>query len=170
MIVLGRVVVGLGMLALGRQLFWLFVGGVGFVFGLNLATRMFAGQPEMAMLLFALIVGIIGAVVALALQRLAVGVAGFFGGAIIAVQLLEAFSLHVGSALVPFLVGGVIGLILVSVLFDWALIVLSALAGSQVIVGAVGWERPLSLVMIGVFTAVGIAIQATQMQREGKGG
>ncbi|MCP4428591.1 MAG: hypothetical protein GY803_29245 [Chloroflexi bacterium] len=168
MIVLGRVIVGLGMLALGRQLFWLFIGGIGFVFGLNLAASMFAGQPETTALMFALIVGVICAVGALVLQKLAVGVSGFFGGAIIAVQLVEAFALNVGSPFVPFLLGGILGLVLVSVLFDWALIVLSSVAGAQVIVDAVGWERPLSLVMIAVFAAVGIAIQASQMQREGR--
>ena len=38
MTIVARIIVGLGMLTLGRQLFWLFVGGVGFLFGINLAT------------------------------------------------------------------------------------------------------------------------------------
>ncbi len=168
MIILGRVIVGFGMLALGRQLFWLFVGGIGFLFGLNVAGNLLTGQSEMTTLLFALVIGLIGAVAALFIQRLAVNTAGFIGGGVIAVQLVEAMALEVGSTLVPFIVGGVIGLILVSILFDWALIVLSSLAGGQVIVEAVGWERPLSLIMIVVFAVAGIAIQASQMQREGK--
>ena len=129
MIVLGRVIVGLGMLGLGRQLFWLFVGGIGFLFGLNIAGSLLAGQSETTALLFALVIGLIGAVAALFLQRLAVNTAGFVGGGVIAVQLIEAMALEVGSTLVPFIMGGVIGLILVSILFDWALILLSSLAG-----------------------------------------
>ncbi len=170
MIVLGRVIVGLGMLTLGRQLFWLFVGGLGFVFGLNLAGQMVVDQPETTTLLFALVLGVIGAVAALFLQRLAMNLAGFIGGGIVAVQLLEAFSIEVGSALITFVLGGVLGLILVTFLFDWALVLLSSVAGAQVIVDAVAWERPLSLIIMAVVTAVGIVIQASQMQREGKGG
>lgn len=168
MIVLGRVIVGLGMLTLGRKLFWLFVGGIGFVWGTNLATRFLTGQPETTVLLFGLVVGLIGAVMAMTVQKLAVGAAGFLGGALVAVQLVEMFSINVGSVLIPFVAGGVLGLVVVSILFDWALIVLSSLTGAQVIVEAVGWERPLLLIMIGVFTAVGIVIQASQMQRGGR--
>jgi hypothetical protein len=166
MVVLGRVIVGLGMLTLGRQLFWLFVGGLGFIFGLNLAGQVVVDQPETTTLLFALFLGLIGAVVALVLQRLAVSIAGFIGGGIVAVQLVEAFSIEIGSALIVFVLGGILGLILVSFLFDWALILLSSAAGAQVLVEVVGWERPLSLIMMAVVTAVGIVIQASQMQRE----
>lgn len=171
MIVLARIFVGLGMLLLGRQLFWLFVGGVGFVFGINLATQILGeGQPDTTILLFALIFGFIGAIAALFLQRLAVSAAGFIGGVVITMNLAEMLSLDLGSALVPFLVGGILGLILVNVLFDWALIVISSFAGASVIVQTFEMETAVSLLLLITFIIVGIAAQASQMRREGRKG
>ena len=165
MIVLGRIVIGLGMLTLGRQLFWLFVGGVGFLFGINIAPRLLGDQPDSTMLVFALVIGLIGAVVALVLQQVAVNLAGFIGGGILAVNLVELLALDLGSVLIPFIVGGVIGLILISVLFDWALIVISSFVGASVIVQTVGLERPLDLVILVVLLVFGMAVQSNQMRR-----
>jgi hypothetical protein len=169
MVIVGRVLVGLGMLALGRQLFWLFVGGVGFMVGLNLATQVLGeGQPDANILLFALIFGFIGALVALMLQKLAVSAAGFIGGGVIAMNLVQVMNLDLGSVLVPFLVGGVLGLILVSVLFDWALIAISSFAGATVIVQTFIWQKPYDLIILAFLILLGIVFQASQMRREAK--
>ena len=168
MTIVARIIVGLGMLALGRQLFWLFVGGVGFLFGINLATQILGeGQPDTTILLFALILGVVGAVVAVVLQKLAVSTAGFLGGGVIAVNLLEMFSLDLGSVLVPFLVGGVLGLILVTILFDWALIVISSFAGATVIVQTFEMETAVSLLSLIILIVIGMAFQVTQMRPRG---
>ncbi len=171
MTIVARIIVGLGMLVLGRQLFWLFVGGVGFVFGLNLATQILGeGQPDANILLFALIFGFIGALVALVLQKLAINVAGFIGGGIIAMNLVQVMNLDLGSVLIPFLVGGVLGLVLVSVLFDWALIAISSFAGATVIVQTVEMDTAVSLILLVILILVGIVFQASQMRREAKKG
>jgi hypothetical protein len=171
MIILGRVLAGLGMLVLGRQLFWLFVGGMGFVFGINLATQVLGeGQPDTTILLFALIFGFIWAIAALFLQRLAVSAAGFIGGVVIAMNLVEMLNLELGSALVPFLVGGILGLILVNVLFDWALIVISSFAGASVIVQTFEMETAVSLLLLAILIVIGIVVQGSQLRREGKKG
>lgn len=171
MTVVARIIVGLGMLVLGRQLFWLFVGGVGFVFGINLATQILGeGQPDANILLFGLIFGFIGAVAALVLQKLAVSAAGFVGGGIIAMNLVQVMNLDLGSVLVPFLVGGALGLVLVSALFDWALIAISSFTGATVIVQTFGMEQTPAILLLVVLILVGIAIQANQLRREGKKG
>ncbi len=171
MVIWGRILVGLGMLVLGRQLFWLFVGGVGFVFGINLATQILGeGQPDVNILVFALVFGFIGAVAALVLQKLAVNVAGFIGGGIIAMNLVQVMNLDLGSVLVPFLVGGVLGLVLVAVLFDWALIAISSFAGATVIVQTFEMEQTPAMLLLIVLVLVGIAVQANQLRREGKKG
>jgi hypothetical protein len=152
-------------------LFWLFVGGVGFVFGINLATQILGpGQPEANILVFALVFGFIGAVAALVLQKLAVSAAGFIGGGIIAMNLVQVMNLDLGSVLVPFSVGGVLGLVLVAVLFDWALIAISSFAGATVIVQTVEMETAVSMLLLVTLIIVGIAVQASQMRREGKKG
>jgi hypothetical protein len=171
MTIVARIIVGLGMLTLGRQLFWLFVGGVGFLFGLNLATQVLGeGQPDANILVFALVFGFIGAVAALVLQKLAVSAAGFFGGGVIAMNLVQVMNLDLGSVLVPFLVGGVLGLVLVSVLLDWALIAISSFAGATVIVQTFEMETAVSMLLLATLIIVGIAAQASQLRREGKKG
>ncbi len=80
------VTIGLGivMLVAGRKLFWLFVGVVGFTVGIGMAERFFPGESETTLLILALITGVLFAVLALFLKRIAVGVAGFVAGGYLA--------------------------------------------------------------------------------------
>ena len=66
------IVLGLIVLALGRKLFWLFIGAVGFITGLYIAKHSFYGEPSWVMLLIGLVVGIAGALLAIYLQRIAI--------------------------------------------------------------------------------------------------
>src|SRR2546425_11407672 len=75
-----NILVGALLLLFGRRLFWLFVAAMGFIVGTTIATEWFGrGSAEMY-LAIALVLGIVGAVISLFLQRLAVGTAGFFAG------------------------------------------------------------------------------------------
>lgn len=165
--IIARILAGAALLLLGRKLFWLFVGGVGFVFGALLATRLLQGQPDWVVLLIALVSGLLGAVLALFLQRLAIGIAGFLAGGYIAVSLVEALRLETGRfAWLPFIIGGLVGALLVGFLFNWALIILSSLTGSAVIAQATNLAPLLMLLVFGVLLAVGIVTQAALMYRE----
>jgi hypothetical protein len=44
LLVLGRILVGVLLLVLGRRLYWLFVAAVGFLYGLELAPRSCPGN------------------------------------------------------------------------------------------------------------------------------
>lgn len=161
--------IGLGilLLILGRKLFWLFVGVVGFIAGMNLAPQFMQGQPDWLILVIAIIAGVIGAVLAIVLQRLAIGLAGFLAGGYIAVGLLEMFGVQVGQlGWLPFVVGGIIGGILMFILFDWALIILSSFAGATLIIQSLTIAQPASTIVFIVLILVGILIQAGIMQRE----
>ena len=84
--------VGLFLWSAGRKLFWPFVAAMGFVVGLNLATRFVQGELEWVLLLVALGVGVVGALVAIMLQKLAVAAGGFLAGGFLATNILNAFS------------------------------------------------------------------------------
>ncbi|MBI5651546.1 MAG: DUF4203 domain-containing protein [Chloroflexi bacterium] len=162
-----KILAGAAMLIFGRQLFWLFVGGTGFIVGAEIATRIVRTQNEVMILVIALGVGILGALVAIFLQQFAVAVAGFFAGGLIAVNLLDAFNLDATMILaLAFIIGGIVGTALVVALFDWALITLSSIAGASLI------TRTLDLgggIAIGAFIAlvvIGIAIQAGLLSRK----
>jgi hypothetical protein len=132
------VLLGVIVLIAGRKLFWLFVGAAGFVVGIAVAQRFFGDQPELVLLGIALVTGILGALLAVFLQRLAVGLAGFVAGGYALMVLVDALNLHFGTAGLWFLVGGFIGAVLMVALFDWALIILSAVGGAGMVINGLG--------------------------------
>ncbi len=89
-----QILIGALLLAFGRRLFWLFVGVCGFAAGLYVASQLVAAQSEWLALLVALSAGAVGALLAIFFQRLAVGVAGFLGGALIAGSAFDALVLR----------------------------------------------------------------------------
>lgn len=158
---------GAALLLLGRKLYWFFVGVVGFVTGLTLAARWLEGRSELLILLVGLALGGLGALLALALQRIAIAAAGFFAGGYIAVALLGMIAAEAprGSFL-PFVLGGVVGVILVTLLFDWALIFLSSLTGAAMIVQGLEVSRLLGALLFAGLLMAGLAAQASLMRRD----
>jgi hypothetical protein len=167
---IARVVVGFASLFLGRQLFWLFVGAAGFIFGFNLARDFFDIKSTIMILLIAVVVGVISAGLAVALQSLAVAIAGFLGGGYAATVLLNTF---VGEStqfdLIVFVLGGILGTILVIALFEIALIVLSSFLGASLILEAMReanrFDSATRVVIFFVLLAVGIGVQYALMRR-----
>jgi hypothetical protein len=158
------IIVGLALLFFGRQLFWLFVGGAGFAAGMALATDLFQGQSDWLVLVVALIAGIIGALLSIFLQRLAIGLAGFFAGAYTLLTVASKLGYQEWSWIAA-VIGGAVGALLVLVLFDWALILLSALTGALLVVDNLRLENSLELLIFAVLLVVGVASQAAQMRR-----
>jgi hypothetical protein len=164
-----RVLIGLALLTLGRKVFWLFVSGVGFVSGMTLATLMLQEQAIWLILVIALGAGFLGALLALFVQQLAVGIAGFLAGGYLALSLVDALEWQVeGFAWLVFILGGMVCAALIGGLFDWALIILSSLTGANVIVQASHLSAPLNMLLLLVLIAAGIAFQASLLYRERK--
>lgn len=162
-----RFLFGVVLLTFGRRLFWLFVGVVGFVVGFDLATRMFASSPQWVAIIVGIVIGLIGALLAVVLQRFAVAVAGFLIGGYIANFLLETLGVSLGDlAWLPYIIGGVLGAILAFLMFDWALIILSSLAGATFIVQAFQMDNLVATVLLVVLFVIGIIVQAGLTGRE----
>jgi hypothetical protein len=164
------ILVGLVLLLWGRRLYWLYVAGIGFLTGLALAPDLLPGQPEWLILLAALVAAIVGAFVAIVAQRLTIGLIGFVAGGGVGLLLLRALGFG-GDApgWIAYLIAGVIGLVLMLAVFDWALILLSSLAGANLIVSGVVARFPLpqafKLVLLIGLVLVGVIVQA---QRPGE--
>ncbi len=156
-----RLIVGILLLIFGRGLFWLFVAATGFVIGASFAARALPGQPDWVILLVALAVGIVGALLAL-LVPTAIGiVTGFVAGGYLALTLLELAGASLGDlAWLPFVVGGLIGAIIVLLLFDWAVIALSSLVGALTIVSVFALQGLAALLVTAVLFFIGVAVQA----------
>ena len=159
-------ILGGALLVAGRKLFWLFVGAAGFVAGLQLATQFWQG-PELLAIVVGLVVGVIFALLAIFLQGAAIGVAGFLAGGYILTVLADMVGLNQGAfSWIVYAVGGIIGLLLVIFLFDWALITLSSLAGASLVTQALLIPSGIASVVFLALVIVGIVIQGSMLQRE----
>ncbi len=160
------IVVGVLVLLFGRRLFWLFVAAVGFWIGFELTPYVIQHPPEWLTLAVAIVLGILGAVLALILQKIAIAIAGFLVGGHIATALLAAFvNAHAHYSGLTFIIGGIIGAILLLVLFDWALIFFSAIAGAELIASNVHVPPKGAAVIFLALTIVGIFVQVAMFVR-----
>ena len=165
-----QTVVGAIILILGRKLFWVFVGAVGFILGMDIAGHFLQGRPDWLILVVAFGTGILGALLSLFLQRVAILIAGFFSGWHIAATLLSLSGWQLSlPPSVPVAVGGIVGAVLLYFLFDWALIFLSSLSGAGLIVQSFPLNQQTQGILFIGLVVVGVFIQAGLMKR-GKGG
>jgi hypothetical protein len=160
-----RILVGIGLLVIGRRLFLLFVGLMGFITGIHLASHFFPGQPEWMIIVIGLMAGVLGALLALLLQWMAVGLAGFLAGGYIVVSVLHVLGSGIRMDWLPFLIGGILGTILIIFLFDWALIILSSLAGAGLITETSHVDHWVKTLLFIVLLIAGIVVQSGLMKR-----
>jgi hypothetical protein len=159
-----NVLIGVGLLFFGRRAFWLFVAAAGFVAGLSLANNLLQ-SPEWVGVIVGLGIGLLAALLAVAVQRFAIGMAGFLIGGYIALQALPMLNLEGGWATVlAFIVGGVIGIILVGMFLGWALISLSSLAGAALVVDALSLDAGLGTLVFIILVVIGVVFQARELQ------
>ncbi len=160
--------IGVVILLFGRKLFWLCVAAVGFAAGVELAPHLVHEPSPLLALTVALVLGLIGALLALFLQKIAIAVLGFLAGGKLAGAIAAAFFVHYAQySTFIFLAGGVIGAILLLVLFDWALIVVSSLIGAHLISFKSAIVLPPSgstILFIGL-AIIGIMVQAASLRR-----
>jgi hypothetical protein len=162
-------ILGAALLIVGRRLCWLFVGVIGFLIGVEVATRFFPGSDWIS-IIAGLGLGVIFAILAIFLQTLAIGVAGFLGGGYILLNLAGLFSLDKGTTTwIIFIIGGVIGAVLITWLFDWAIITISSLAGSSMIVNAFHAGRPTAALVFIILVLIGVAVQGSALRLEKHG-
>lgn len=160
--------VGGVLLVFGRRLFWLLVALVGALAALWIATETLGLEAGAPSVVAAVAAGLVGALLAILVQKAAVALVGFLAGVwgtLVLLDLLAGSSvltaatsrieptvLHVALAVA----GGVLGAVLAARLFEAALVVLSALAGSLLLVqgfgltGSWAWGALLALAVLGI--------------------
>src|SRR5215470_2272428 len=158
--------IGVVILVFGRKLFWLCVAAVGFAAGVEIAPHLVHEPSPVLALTIALVLGLIGALLALFLQKIAIAVLGFLAGGKLAGAIAAAFFVHYAQySTFIFLVGGVVGAIVLLALFDWALIVVSSLIGAHLIHSAIVLPPSGSTIVFIGITIIGILVQAASLRR-----
>jgi hypothetical protein len=157
---------GVVILFFGRKLFWLCVAAVGFAAGVEIAPLLVNDSSSLLALVIALVFGLIGALIALFLQKVAIAILGFLAGGKLATAIAAAFFVHYSqySALI-FVAGGILGAILLLALFGWALIVVSSFIGAYLIESAIVLPPTGSTVVLLGLAILGIFVQAASFRR-----
>lgn len=160
------IALGAALLLFGRKLFWLFVAALGFAVGVAMTSYVMHQPPPWLALVLGLFLGLAGALIAFVLQKIAVAGAGFLAGGRLAVLLASAFVVAQAQAYwIVFVIGGIIGAVLLLMIFDWALIILSSAEGAHLIATAVRLpERGAGILFIALL-ALGIVAQGALRRR-----
>ncbi len=155
-------ILGLALLVLGRKLFWLFVGAIGFLAGMEFASAYLQGYGENIVLIAGVAGGLIGIVLAIFVQKVAILAGGFVGGGYLAMHIVQnTLQQPAGQSLwIAFIVGGILGAVLVSFLFDWALILLSSFVGALLVVQSTGLGPDAAPIAFFLLAAAGVFVQA----------
>lgn len=151
-----QIILAIGLLFFGRRIYWAFVGAIGFIAATEWALTTMQGQPEWLIVIIGLVVGLIGALLAVFLRAAAIGMAGILGGAYIFLAIYRMFELTDPTVrLVMLIIGGILGLLIMLLIFDWALIVISAASGALLLSNFIpaemipAWIASLILFVIG---------------------
>ena len=159
------VVVGALLVLAGRRLFWLAVGTIGFLAGFGLAGG-WAADPGTAALVVGILAGLLGALLAVVLQRLAVGLAGFVVGGFVAVALAGALGWELGGfAWLVFLAGAISSAILAGYLFDLALVLVTSVTGAALVTDALAPPGLATVAAFLLLTALGVFVQSSAGRR-----
>ncbi|HEY5983123.1 MAG TPA: hypothetical protein VIU38_06585 [Anaerolineales bacterium] len=163
-----NIILGSGLVLAGRRLFWLFVGAIGFLIGIEVATRI-TFQSELFMILAVVGIGFVFALLAIFLESVAIGMAGFLGGGFGAMGLMRVLGFDAtATRFLTFIAGGIIGVFLVVLLFNWALITISSVTGASMIAANLllsPVERSLIFIALVI---LGVVFQGFTLRREGK--
>lgn len=161
------VIIGLALLFLGRKLFWFFVGAAGFIIGFTYGPQIFQVESRVVILVIALLAGILGALIAIFLKGVAIAIGGFIAGGYIAVEVLRFLDIAVGpEPWLIYLAGGILGAVLLLLIFNWALIVLSSLLGASVIIENVTLRPSWEVLLFLVLAVIGIIVQTAWLRSE----
>ena len=127
---------------------------------------MVGGAAQLIQILIAVGCGILGAILGIFIQRLAFAIGGFFAGGYLALSIAARMNLG-GEPNLWMIGGGIVGAIIAALVMDWAIIVLSSLAGAAAILTPfhTKLDDRLHPVLFLVLAVIGIVFQARRLVR-----
>jgi hypothetical protein len=153
-------VLGAVLLLVGRRLFWLLIATVGFLVAFTLVQRLAPESPQPLHWVLAVGAGLVGALLAIFAQQLAVGAAGMLFGGFATLWVLEHYGIDLGNwEWVALVAGGVVAGVLALAVLETALVVLSAVLGAGLVVGASRLDGLPAVVLFVVLVIVGVSVQ-----------
>lgn len=156
--ILFKILIGTILLTFGRKLVWLFIGLIGFVAGLSAVQSILPDKPIWYALGAGIVVAALLILITRFLKNTAFGLGGFLLGAYLVNGILGILKLDLGTlSWIFILMGGALGAFFMLSAFEWALKILSSLAGAMLIVQLIPEDFAfkqivfIGLVLVGVF-------------------
>ena len=167
--------VGAILLVSGRKLYWFFIAVAGMIAGIALSSLLLDAENLTWRIIFAVLGAALGAILAVAIQKIAIGIVGFVAGALGATLLWRMLELPQEGRmlLIPIILGGIVAAVLVLVAYEYGLIILSSWGGASLITQELEKTALLDIAWIGVaaFFALfltGVVIQVVGLSAEQK--
>jgi hypothetical protein len=157
--------VGVMILILGRELSFLFSAAMAAFLGFRLTPLLPSTWPSWSENAFIIGLAVIAAIMTSLDKRAGYYVSGFLIGGYVFSELYAPNSLTI--PVLPFLVGSVLGAIIIGLFTDWAMIIVSTLIGTYILYGILPlFGTAKTLVSAGIFI-VGALLQVVifQMQK-----
>jgi hypothetical protein len=162
------ILIGILLLLFGRKLFWFGIAVVGFYIGLSAADMLGVTGQGISGIIVGIIAGVAGVFLLYFLQKIALSIFGFCAGIYLTFILMHRLQFDVNWAWL--LGGGLSGLIIASVFFHTALIIVTSLFGAYCIIREIpvasGYELPLFIVLVMIGMSVQNAMRKKQAANE----
>ena len=147
MLVIIRGALGGILLFLGRELNFLFAGGFAAMLALRVVPLLPSSWPHWGDIAFILVMAGIAAAIPALNERAGYVLSGFLaGGFYLADYYVPGF---IAIPILPFLVGGAVGGLVMGALTEWALMIVSSLIGAIYVMELFTLSRTLELVLTG---------------------
>lgn len=157
---------GILLIFAGRNLFWLFVSGMGFLAGLTAAPLLFRNMDSVMIVLLSIACGLVGLLLAQFVQKLGAALAGFLAGAYVLDILMKLFLPGMPPNNWFFHVfAGLVGAVMVLSFFEWALVILTSLSGATLVTQSLQVPAAWSALILLLLLIVGVSIQGTFLER-----
>ncbi len=166
--ILVRGAIGGILIFLGRELNFLFAGGFAAMLALRVVPLLPSSWPAWGDIAFVVVIAGIAAAIPMLNERAGYVVSGFLaGGFFLADYFVPGFT---AIPILPFLVGGVVGGIVMGVLTEWALMIVSSLIGSIYVMDLFSLPQQLEIMITGglFFAGAFTQIIMRRMQQNAK--
>jgi hypothetical protein len=160
-----RGVIGAILLFLGRELNFVFAGGIAALFAFRVLPLLPDTWPAWADTAFIIGVAVIAAGIPMINERFGYYVSGFIGGGYFLVEYFAPGGSNI--PLIPFFVGSVIGAFIMGLFTEWAMMIISCVAGAYLIADLFTLRPEAEMLVSGGLFVVGALVQVIlwRMQR-----
>jgi len=159
-----RGIAGVIALFLGRELNFLFSAVMAALIGIRLTPFLPSSWPAWADLAFLAVLAVLGAVLTLMNKDTGYYVCGFLVGGFVFSEIYAPGSFSI--PILPFLIGSVLGAVILGVFREWAMIVVSSIIGAYLINGVLPLTGTANILATAGIFIVGALVQITMFQSQ----